>query len=136
MDPRHPHHGNLHFTGCGDDGCGIHQQGKDDADYYPRPMVKCRVGQWNKYTDNACPIHLIDKRYHQYFPGKPYFRANHQRKLMRQEAQVTNCKQTPWQSCIVDGCEIHYKRKRYKGFHQDDLYYSHQKHLLEKQENY
>ena len=33
MDPRHPHHGNLHFTGCGDDGCGIHMQGKDDADY-------------------------------------------------------------------------------------------------------
>ena len=41
MDLRHPHHGNLHFTGCGDDGCGIHMQGKDDADYHPRPALKC-----------------------------------------------------------------------------------------------
>ena len=77
MDPRHPHHINLHYSGCGDEECRTHLQGKNDTDYYSRPMIRCRSNYWNKYTDNICPVHLINKRYYQYFSKKSYFRTNH-----------------------------------------------------------
>ena len=61
MDPRHLHHTNLYYMRCSDNGYRIHLQGKDDADYYPRFIIKCKNNYWNKYTDNVYLIYFINK---------------------------------------------------------------------------
>ena len=40
IDPRHPHHGNLHFIRYNNNRCGIHMQRKNDTNYYPQSMLK------------------------------------------------------------------------------------------------
>ena len=77
MDPRYPYHSNLHFSGYNNNRYRIHVQGKNNTNYYPQSMLKYQINQWNKYINNIYLIYLINKRYHQYFPGKPYFRINY-----------------------------------------------------------
>ena len=73
MDLQYPHHINLYFTDCNNNGCRIYLQEKNNADYYPQSTRKYSSNYWNKCANNMCPIYLIDKHYYQYFPKKSYF---------------------------------------------------------------
>ena len=64
MDLRYPYYNNLYFSGYNNNGCGIHLQEKDNANYYPQLIIKYKSSQWNKYTNNIYLIYLINKRYH------------------------------------------------------------------------
>ena len=130
-DPRHPHHGKLHFTGCGDDGCRIHANAKMNEDYYPKELRKCFRRSWNSCPEDKCAKHLIDKRYHRVFPGPGHQRLARQRMLLDEGRLIQDCEQGTWQACIVHACEKHYDVKRYHGFHPDDFFYGQNVHLLE-----
>ena len=131
-DPRHPHHGRLHFTACFDWGCQTHCRAKEDNDYFPKQKG---CGQrWTTCRNDQCEWHAIDKRYHQVFPGSVKSQAElwQQKALLQQNRQATDCKQIQWIRCILPNCETHYQTKRYLGFHPDDTLYKRNIHVYEK----
>ena len=131
-DPRHPHHGALHFTGCGDMGCSIHDRIKSNSDYYPKELRKCFRRNWNSCPEDNCAKHLIDKRFHRVFPGPGHLRLDLQRSMLLKDQKHVDCQQDAWQACIIHTCKKHYAVKRIHGFHPDDPDYRKNVHLLEK----
>ena len=64
MDSQYSYYVSLYFTGCGNDEYTTYTSEKENADYYPQSGIRCKMNHWNKYINDVCPVHFIDKKYY------------------------------------------------------------------------